>query len=513
MPKPRAISWAAVSSKPQAERESLNDQHRLNHALADALEWEIITDVTTPGESRSYYRLSDARANLEAYQQLTELAEAGAFDWLICKSRDRLARTRRLNREVAGFLQDHGIRVYSRTFPPASTEERTEAEVWSEAIESGYSEAEILRLTQRHEMGMQARVRHGKLASRLAWGFSRVVHPDTRELTVAFTEPRAEEAIRFAVTRYHVGISKKRIVEEANRDGVPTAKGGEWTLNTVDQIVLQPAYYGLTSWGRRRWITKDGRKVRKWMPIDEWIVAEGDFDAPFTPSDWHKTVAERRRRAREHPRRHSTRFPLSGIAWCQQCDIPMIGSTVGTGQRYYRCGHPWQPHKDSPVNRHFVRDSALHEQIGDYLRQLATKPSRIRDLMNQEEDRSTEDLAAQQDAVLAQQDGLLRRRDRWQRAYGAGVISLVDFAARLEEIEAEEAMLESRLEKIEHRLEQDRRRSTFGQFLRECAAQLPSNMRELSDRQREALRAIFSRLFKRVYVEDKRIQKVELNLE
>jgi hypothetical protein len=38
-------------------------------------------------------------------------------------------------------------------------------------------------------------------------------------------------------------------------------------------------------------------------------------------------------------------------------------------------------------------------------------------------------------------------------------------------------------------------------------------MRELSDREREELRAVFARLFKRVYVEDKEIARVRLNLE
>jgi hypothetical protein len=94
---PRVISWAAVSSHPQAERESLHDQHRLNHALAEALDWEIAEDITVPGESRSYYRLSDARANIEACLQLEELVQSGAMDWLICKDRSRLRQTRRLD--------------------------------------------------------------------------------------------------------------------------------------------------------------------------------------------------------------------------------------------------------------------------------------------------------------------------------------------------------------------------------------------------------------------------------
>ena len=106
----RAFSWAAVSSKPQAEGESLHDQHRLNHALSEALEWEILCDLTVPGETRSYYRLEEAVENLEAYQQLVKLAEGGSIDWLVCKSRDRLARTRKSSERG----ETNSVRIGSR---------------------------------------------------------------------------------------------------------------------------------------------------------------------------------------------------------------------------------------------------------------------------------------------------------------------------------------------------------------------------------------------------------------
>ena len=40
-----------------------------------------------------------------------------------------LGRTHRLNQEVANCLQDHSVRIYSQALPPASTDERTEADV------------------------------------------------------------------------------------------------------------------------------------------------------------------------------------------------------------------------------------------------------------------------------------------------------------------------------------------------------------------------------------------------
>ena len=42
--------------------------------------------------------------------------------------------TRRLNHEVADYLQDCGVRVYSRALPFACTEERTEGDVWGTSI-------------------------------------------------------------------------------------------------------------------------------------------------------------------------------------------------------------------------------------------------------------------------------------------------------------------------------------------------------------------------------------------
>lgn len=507
----RAVSWAAVSSKPQAKGESLADQHRLNHALAEALEWEIMCNITVPGESRSYHRLGDAREGVEAYRELCDLAASGGVQWVVCKSRDRLGRTRRLNREVADFLQDHNVRVYSRAIPPGNLSERGEAEVWGEAIESGFSEAEILRLKQRREMGMQARVRKGKLASRLPWGFA-YVHRDGVE-RLELTDARAEEAARFAIARFHKGLSKLSIVAEARERGLRTAWGKKWTLNTVNQVVYQCAYYGLASWGRRRFVREDGRRKRKKLPPDEWMVAEGDFDAPFTPRDWRRTLAEHKRRADEHPRRRKARFPLSGIAWCAECDLPLIG-TSSAGYLYYRCSHKWGPEEERGRKRHSIRDSELHAQVGEYLRRLVENPVMVRELMERAESRSEEETGRVRVGLRERQNELLRQRARWQDAYGTGVIGLEEFAEQLRGIESEEVGVEKRLEETERDLEDIERRHELHAWIKEAAAEVPRMLAsELTGHDREVLHGIFQRLFKRVYVRDKRLTgAVELNV-
>jgi len=456
--------------------------------------------------------MADAQANLEAYQQLHDLTTAGAFDWLICKDRSRLARTLRLNQEVAAFLEDHGIRIYSRAFPPANIQERSEADIWGKGIEGTYAEVEIERLKRRREMGMQARTRRGEFPNRLPWGFSRAVSPDGKESKVVFSDARAEEAVRFAISRFQQGISKLRIVEESHIDGLRSPLGQPWRLQTVDDIVFQPAYYGLVAYGRRRGVTEDGRRKMKRLPFEEWTIAKGNFEAPFTPQDWEATLQENERRRKEHPRRRSSCFPLSGIAWCLPCDTPMTGTTTRGRFHYYRCtpqswgrGHDAQPH------RHHMPDGKLHRQMFDYMAKLASEPATLQALLEQQP-KPEWDLQARHKGLTAQLAQCEERRRRWYEAYEGKVIELADFARQLDEVDEEREAIDGRLKALEAKMQQAQKREDMSTVVAQALADLPENPEELSRRQREMLRKIFSDLFRRVYVEEKRIVGAELNL-
>jgi site-specific DNA recombinase len=496
-----AISWAAVSSKPQADRESLHDQHRLNHALAEALDWEIVADITVSGESRSYYRIEEAKANVTAYQELADYADAGHIDWLIVKDRSRLARTRRLNRQLSDYLQDHNIRVYSRTMPPSSTEERTEADVWGEAIESGYSEAEVLRLKQRREMGMQARIRAGKMPATPPWGFKRVA--DGRgDISYVFADPRAEEAVRHAITRYQQGVSMLRIVHEAREKGIKTCSGNDWTIPTVRQIIFQPAYYSLAAWGRRRTFHRNGRKVTRRLPPEQWLIAEADFAGPFTPADWSATLEEAQRRAEEHPRRRGTRYPLSGIFWCAHCDRPMHGTSNQT-QRYYRCTPPGATANREPGPRHYVSLKKAHRQLGEELRRLMLQPDWLAALSEEQPPGHDQH---ERSLLLEQVDELERRRKRWMDAYEDGAIELSDFSDRIGKLLSEEALLARRLERLDDALAQEQAREDWLSFVQERILALPDTLSvDLSPSDSDELRKIATTLWNRITVEDHEI--------
>jgi len=506
----KCISWAAVSSKPQTKGESLDDQHRRNHALADALSWDVVADITVPGESRSYQRMAEATEAVEAYRQLSDLAQSSNIDWVIVKSRDRLARTHRLNRELADFLADRGVRVYSRTFPPGNLEERDQSAIWSEAIESSLSETEILRLTQHHETGMIGRVKGGKIPNTPPWGFHRIV--EDGEETIVFHDPEAERAVRFAIERYHRGIALTRILEEAHRLELRSPTGLPWKLGTINAIVLQPNYYGLTAWGRTRRILEDGRKKEKDLPPDQWIIARGHFEGLYAPEDWTKTLAERKRRRDEHPRRRGTRYPLSGIAWCAECDQPMVGFSRHGSRRYYRCRpHLWEAQPRTGPH-HYVRADHLHRELGEWLAQAEQTPALLAKMLSREPE-DTGAAERERHLLLAQAADLLRRRQRWGDAYENGAIDLSVYAGRLRSIETQETAIESRLSQIQSTINCEQIRLDFASQLHEALRELPEILsRDLTPNDYDYLRQACSTFLSRVTIRDKHIEAIELAL-
>ena len=251
-------------------------------------------------------------------------------------------------------------------------------------------------------------------------------------------------------------------------------------------------------------VDRDHSMGRIYIPLEEWTLAEAAFQGPLTPVDWQRTVREHHRRVEEHPRRRSTPFPLSGIAWCVDCDAPFRGTTVG-GYRYYRCGG-FRFLGQEYTTSHYIRDFALHRQMGEYLQELAEDPAKLDILLAGEWGEEEDNWEAQQGALLRQQDELLRRRRRWQDAYEAAAINLLDFAERMKKIEKEEAAIERQLQEIEDQQERAQEQEDQESLIHQAIANIPLLLGgELTGEDREILRAMFSRLVHRVLIKDKQV--------
>jgi hypothetical protein len=277
-------------------------------------------------------------------------------------------------------------------------------------------------------------------------------------------------------------------------------------------VLFQPAYYSLVAFGRRRKLTEHGRKVRRRTPPEEWITAEAEFTGPYAPDVWVRVLAEQQRRVEEHPRRRASGYPLSGIAWCAECDWPMSGSS-SQGNYYYRCQSPDSYARVEDTNagrRHYVRREDLHRQVGQYLLRLAEAPGQVEALIEQLPEGAEEKLEELRSALVAQQDELLRRRRRWSDAYESGVIGLAEYADHVSTLDRQEESVARHLQQVESRLHQAEERIDYGDRLREAIAVLPYMLGdELTDERAQILRATFSRYLNRVHVQDRTIIRIE----
>ena len=257
MPEPtsyRCVSWVAVSSEVQAERESPADQKRKNLELIENLgryypnSRGVLVATFEMAASRSITLLTDACALHEQYAELVEMAKARAFDLLVCRSRDRLGHTLPLVTTLEKLCLDHGIVVVPRMSLPPTLSARdlvkAEGAGLMAAIEAQMAEAEVRRMVNRHETGMRGRVLKRKLfANHVPFGYRYEYGKDgSRKIVI---DEAAAAVVRLIMLDLYVGRGwgAPRIAKYLNENGIPTPKGSTWSSPGVQQIAARAYRY------------------------------------------------------------------------------------------------------------------------------------------------------------------------------------------------------------------------------------------------------------------------------
>ncbi len=325
----RFVSWSAVSSRSQAEKESLPDQRRLNHTFVADLSrhypgytGSIVADLEVIG-SRSIVELSTAATLYPAaYGELLRLVRAGAIDAVVCRSRDRLGRTDALAITVERFCLQHGVVVLPRQSLPATLDIKTlrdsEGAGLTAAVEGYLAGSAVKRLVNEHARGMAARVRVEKrFPSHLPYGYIYRFTPDG-QATIQI-EPEAGAAIQETIRLYLTHRNYREIAETLTRDGYTPARGAVWTPDMVKHIVGNiDAYAGYIAINRR---SKTGRDL---------VQVRGDHAAIVSEDDRQAVLALRS--TRQHARMGRGGV-FSGIVVCTAC-----GKTLAGQVQYYHAG-------------------------------------------------------------------------------------------------------------------------------------------------------------------------------
>lgn len=421
MKRKRAVSWVAVSSKPQFEKESPDEQRKENRAAADRIGAEIIAVLEVPGQSREYNEYTEAEANIAAYRQLREMLKAGAVDLLIARDMSRLGRRSALAQQVVGICHAAGCAVYLRSSPPQSLEASEQAMSLGSQITYGieglFAQIEMINLRKRHEFGMTARIRSGRMPGKPPFGY--------REVDGRYVVDTSEAA------------QIRRIYELYLNEGKSFRKISGITAITESSVryIIERAwtYAGFAEWH---------------SPTQGYIRAPGTWEAIISEVTAQAADDERLRRSMA---RRSVTSPaiFSGVLFCDLC-----------GGRLISEGFPKRSHGVSRTERTYkCKGEHIRVEIGEgavlwhckvYYGYISTSVA-VDDLFAQIDtaERSVNVAISNAEAALID---LSKRRDRLTKAYTEGIIDIAEYQEPMAALRAQVRRAESELDRLRTQL-------------------------------------------------------------
>lgn len=446
MPPIRAALWAAVSSKPQAEKVSNKEQLRLGHVHAEKIGATVTAELVVPGESRNIVLFEDAARKIPAYAELKRLIDGSEIDVLIYLDRSRLGRQASLSLSVVALCTEAGIATYDMESPPTTLKAGGSTdELLMGAIKSMNAQTEIEKLRYRHRMGMAGRVRKGLAPGNLAYGYT--VQYDAKGKRIAVVDPAAAAIVQRIVERYLSGQGGEKIADDLNADGIPSPGGSVWTRHTIVNLLSKAHWWAGQAMLNRH--SKTGRQLvqapAQWVPIIDAIT--------------YAAIQEEREARTPNRRLADAKHILSGVCICQVCGSNMTIATVDKyPYSYITCR---QRHGYTAV-----RDDAVLAFIRQQLEMLrSVNIDTMLDAGDMDVSTKLAERIEAQRQVIAKAQQSMRRVDD---AYADGTLDGERYKVQVERIKAQTLQAIAETERLQALAEQDAAAGTRRQRLEDA---------------------------------------------
>jgi DNA invertase Pin-like site-specific DNA recombinase len=435
----RAIIYARYSSDLQRDA-SIEDQVRVCRRRIDTEGW-------TFGRVYSDHGASGASHLRPGYQKLLQDARKQEFDVVVSESLDRLSRDQE---HVAGLYKQpsfHGILLLT-----IGEGEISELHV---GLKGAMSALYLKDLAQKTRRGLEGRVRQGRSAGGLSYGYRivRAIGPDGSPTTgERAVDEKEAEIVRGIFAAFDSGKSPRAIAKELNDHSIPGPRGKAWGASTITGnqlrgtgVLNNELYAGRLIWNRQRFV-KDPEMVRRQArpnPKEEWVVESVPALRIVSEELWSNVKARqsivRRCVTRdtavrpEHARR--PRYLFSGLITCGACD----GGYTLVGARHYGCANC--RNRGTCGNRLTIRRDVLEETVLRGLKDNLLQPELIHEFVTayqQEYNRLRREEANEQAAAHAELSKVERQIRNIVEAVKAGLFAptMKDELAALEERKA-----------------------------------------------------------------------------
>jgi len=351
----RAISYARVSSKPQAgeDKISIPDQIRKCKQFISKQGWKFVGGFADPGIT----------ANTLERDGLKELfSKMDQWDVVVAWDFDRFYRE---SRGVAGYILDTldenrkqitSIKQPIPIYDPQSYDPRENDTPYMLREMAGFTAGMDNRRRYRTlQKGLKERFNRGLLIKQPPYGYRKAIKLQDGKVVKLPPKivPTKARVVRRIYRAYKQGRSNYVIACGLNNDGIPSPRGGAWYVNAVTRILRNPTYSGKVYHNS----VKIHGKI-KTLPEEKWVIKNGQHKAIISEKLWLEIRAIRKRK-RMRPRAIGAPLLLSGLLRCGYCDFAMCKDGILKAGCYV-CGNYKQTQR---CNRNGYRRIDLEKDV------------------------------------------------------------------------------------------------------------------------------------------------------
>ena len=448
----RWVSWAAVSSLPQAKKISNEDQLAENRRHAAMHGGQVVAELVVPGESRSIVLFEDAARRIEAYAELKRLIDARAFDVLVYLDRSRLGRKASLSMSVVELCHSAGIATYETENPPASiTPTGTHDDALIGAIKSVGAQQEVDKLKRRHTMGMLDRARKGKLPASPPTGYYIVYDKDgAKQIQV---DEAGASIVRRIFALYLDGHGTPTIADKLNSDGIPSPTGTAWAKAAIRYII------------HNRWTYAGYAEINKRSEARPYLRGDGNHAAIITEETAQMVDAEIAARM-ENRKLADTIYHLSGICYCMECRRAMhcvLSTTVINGRTYQsvklRCTRHTPPHYASYRNALSDLRAAIMQLDDENIAHLVRSDTQLADAILGQ--------IAEQEAIIEKVTAGLQRADD---AFVSGAMDAERYGRQVDRLNGQVAAARNEIARLRRRYDDEADAAKHAERIRQVSS-------------------------------------------
>jgi DNA invertase Pin-like site-specific DNA recombinase len=375
----RAIIWAAVSSRAQAEDEriSLPKQEADARALCEREGWQIVDVLRVPGFSRDYIDIHECARDMQAhginaFTSLLKHWEDRDFDVLICRDAERYARTQTLSAYVVERTISVGARIYSI------------ADGWVDehnfrlfiALAGYKSAADNDRKRKAFKDGAKALAERGLPAGRNL--HSHVVVRNEKGRAVARMVDESKRRFFDDLAELLLaGVSWQQLGIRLHERGHVSDSGKPYRSSSLNAMVMNPTFWGNTALHYRNVTT--GFKIGLWIfdnhePAPPHTTIYYGTHAPvYTGEQAELVKAELRRRQLIRGRsKSSTTHRFNRLLVCAECNYYIVKVTGSNRHPRWSCMSSSTRERPFHCSQNAIRvpQAHLQEQIDRLLREV-----------------------------------------------------------------------------------------------------------------------------------------------